>query len=211
MSMSNAGHPSEIMHAFRSARLCYLRADETNVAFSAILSEVTQDPVTQTVASLVRLQPWRQKDLDEIAEHIARSLLAVTICLAPEEATARGLQTQCAAEQAHGWGISAAVEHNRTAALDIRLATKYQSMGYGREAVNWMLDWAFRRAALHTVSMSVTSINVRGRRLAEALGFRSEGCKKEAIWLDRAWYDALAYGMTECEWEELRRSQDRKR
>ncbi|KAL3958649.1 hypothetical protein ACCO45_006811 [Purpureocillium lilacinum] len=85
--MDTKDSTSDLIHAFRSERLQYRKADETDADYKAIIAKVEQDPVTQALASPAILQPRRQKELDQYAENLARSLLGVTICLLPEEAT----------------------------------------------------------------------------------------------------------------------------
>ena len=72
------------------------------------------------------------------------------------------------------------------------------------EAINWMLDWAFRYAGLHAVRLHVYSYNVGAVRLYERLGFVKEGSQREALFFDRGWHDVLSYSMLEREWEALR-------
>lgn len=216
--MDTKDSTSDLIHAFRSERLQYRKADETDADYKAIIAKVEQDPVTQALASPAILQPRRQKELDQYAENLARSLLGVTICLLPEEATRFRAQSGVEVDEdgvnsqivigvmaLGGGGIPPSVAHHRTAALGIRIASPYQNRGYGREALNWMLDWAFRHAALHTVSITAASFNPRGIHLYQELGFSLEGRRRETIWFNRGWHDELEFGMTERDWEEVRR------
>ena len=105
-----------------------------------------------------------------------------------------------------GWdGISARTAHHRTAPIGISLSPRYQNKGYGREAINWMLDWTFVHAGLHSVSISGAAYNPRALHLYKSLGFVEEGRRRETIWMNRGWWDEVEFGMTEGEWELLRK------
>ena len=101
-----------------------------------------------------------------------------------------------------GWGGgNPATAHHRGSSIGVSLAAAHQGRGYGREAIDWMLDWAFRHAGLHTVAITAASYNARACALYESMGFVREGCRRETIWMDRAWHDEIEFGMTEGEWE----------
>lgn len=110
-----------------------------------------------------------------------------------------------------GWGGgNPATAHHRGSSIGVSLAAAHQGRGYGREAIDWMLDWAFRHAGLHTVAITAASYNARACALYESMGFVREGCRRETIWMDRAWHDEIEFGMTEGEWE-ARRQRDKSR
>jgi RimJ/RimL family protein N-acetyltransferase len=143
---------------------------------------------------------------------MSKALLGVAICLRPSEEEEK--QQEPSSEKKKptiigtmclGWGgISPRTAHHRSAHMGIVLAKPYQNKGYGREAINWMLDWAFKHAGLHTVCMIAASFNQRGIHLYQDIGFRLEGRRKEVCYFNRGWYDELDFGMTEHEWEKLR-------
>ncbi|KAK3934466.1 hypothetical protein QBC46DRAFT_273756, partial [Diplogelasinospora grovesii] len=51
-----------------------------------------------------------------------------------------------------------------------------------------------------------TSYNERAVHLYQKLGFRLEGRKREVIYMNRKYYDAVEFGMLENDWKELRGS-----
>lgn len=93
---------------------------------------------------------------------------------------------------------------HRNIGLGLSLLKEYQGQGYGPEALNWALDWCFRHAGMHTVSIATASFNTRAAALYEKMGFVMEGRKRQVIWYDREWYDSILFSMTEHEWEVLR-------
>lgn len=217
-----------IPNAFRSARLEYIRADENDEHFMAFVPQIEQDPLIHVLASPVMLRPKTKKDMESYAQSVSRSLLGVAICLLPEEEKRRQEETgkpdtkvEPAGEKKEekegekkptivgaitiGWGgHSSSTAFNRTSSIGISLAKPYQNKGYGREAINWMLDWAFTHAGLHTVSIAAASFNPRAMHLYEDIGFKLEGRRREVIWFNRGWHDEVEFGITEKEWEALR-------
>ncbi|UNI23844.1 hypothetical protein JDV02_009638 [Purpureocillium takamizusanense] len=104
-----------------------------------------------------------------------------------------------------GWGgVNASTAHHRGSHIGVSLAAAHQGRGYGREAIDWTLDWAFRHAGMHTVGITAASYNARACGLYERMGFVREGRRRETIWMDRGWHDEIEFGMTEGEWEVLR-------
>ncbi|ODA77936.1 hypothetical protein RJ55_06539 [Drechmeria coniospora] len=220
--------------AFQSARLKYIKIDEADEHIKAFIPDVDDDPLMQVLASPDMLRPKGKKDIDHYMEQQSKSFLGVAVCLLPEEeskhadeerrsgsddgdengvreggkenkteTTTAGptiIGTMCL-----GWGGQPqSMSHHRNSSIGITLATKYQNKGYGREAINWMLDWAFRHAGMHTVSIVTYSFNERGAHLYRDIGFQLEGRRRQVAWFDRKWYDELWFGMTEGEWEKLR-------
>jgi RimJ/RimL family protein N-acetyltransferase len=94
--------------------------------------------------------------------------------------------------------------HHRNLTLGISLAPGFRGKGYGGEAINWGLDWAFRYAGVHRVGLSTFSYNENAIKLYRKLGFVEEGREREAIYHLRAWHDVLSFSMLEQEWEKLR-------
>ncbi|KAM0552687.1 hypothetical protein ACHAPJ_007784 [Fusarium lateritium] len=192
-----------IADAFQSARLEYVRAEKSDTNLQKFLPEIVQDPIIQAMAAPSMLQPKGQTAADSYLDSVVSSLLGVAICLrheAESDSSPTIIGIMCI-----GWGgISPSVAHHRTAEIGISLAKPYQGQGYGREAINWMLDWGFRHAGLHSIGMTTASYNPKAVHLYESMGFTLEGKRRDTIWQNRKWYDLIEFGMTEEEWEKLR-------
>ncbi|MDA8343951.1 MAG: GNAT family protein [Thermaerobacter sp.] len=81
--------------------------------------------------------------------------------------------------------------------------------GYGREAMDLLLDFAFDELNLRRVSLTVFSYNAPAIRLYEGLGFVREGSFREFLARDGALHDMHLYGMLRREWRSrARRSED---
>lgn len=207
----------EVVDAWRTPRLEFIKIDKGDQNIREFLPQVEQDPVVLSLASSRVLAPNGQKDLDDGMELMSKALLGVAICLRPSEEEQKAETSEKDADAAQkkkptiigtmclGWGgINPRTAHHRSAHMGIVLAKPYQNKGYGREAINWMVDWAFEHAGLHTLCMIAASYNQRGIHLYQDIGFRLEGRRKEVCYFNRGWYDELDFGMTEHEWEKLR-------
>lgn len=192
--------------AFQSSRLRYVRADEEDESFMEIIPQIALDPVIQALASSGMLRSNRKQDYVEYAKAVANAMLGVSIRLLPAEAQKLNLPEDTIIGVINlGWGgWDANTAHHRNASIGLSLIEKYQNKGYGREAINWIVDWAFLHAGLHTLSMGVASFNPRGIHLYESIGFTLEGRRRETIWFNGGWHDELEFGMTETDWKRLR-------
>lgn len=73
--------------------------------------------------------------------------------------------------------------------------------GYGTEAMQLLLAFAFRELNLHRVQLTVFAYNQRAIALYENLGFQREGVYRELLQRDGARHDMLLYGLLRREWE----------
>ncbi len=74
--------------------------------------------------------------------------------------------------------------------------------GYGREAMELALTFAFDELNLYRVQLTVFSYNARAMALYEGLGFRREGVCREFLERDGHRYDMILYGLLSREWRE---------
>ncbi|RGP78343.1 hypothetical protein FLONG3_3479 [Fusarium longipes] len=191
----------EIVNAYRSERLEFVKADKNDTVHQNIALEILKDPVMQALTAPTILAPKGPQERDSYLQSVCDSLLGVVIYTREEDPKDnRAIGVMCI-----GWGgISPTHAHHRNAEIGISLLKEYQGKGYGREAINWILDWGFRHAALHTIGISTASYNPRAVHLYESMGFVHEGIRRGTIWQNRGWHDLVNFGMTEKEWETLR-------
>ena len=78
----------------------------------------------------------------------------------------------------------------------------FRGKGYGTDALNLALGFAFRELNLHRVGLTVISYNARAIRAYERVGFVREGLRREAIHRDGRRYDEIVMGVLRREWEE---------
>lgn len=91
---------------------------------------------------------------------------------------------------------------NRAGKMGVIIRPEDQAQGYGSEAIQWALEWAFVHAGLHRVALTVAEWNERATKVYEKLGFVLEGRRREALWKEGRWWDSLDMGVLSREWAE---------
>lgn len=79
-----------------------------------------------------------------------------------------------------------------------------QGRGYGTDAMNVVIKFAFLELNLNRISLDVFGYNKRGIRSYEKVGFMLEGRERESIYRDGKWWDTLYMGILRKDWEEKR-------
>ncbi|MFO7664354.1 MAG: GNAT family protein [Chloroflexota bacterium] len=91
---------------------------------------------------------------------------------------------------------------NRTTFVSIGIGQNaHRGLGYGREAMQLGLKFAFNELNLHRVCLTVFSYNTPAIALYENLGFTREGVYREHIERDGRRYDMILYGLLRPEWK----------
>lgn len=94
--------------------------------------------------------------------------------------------------------------HNRACNFRISLTgPELFGQGLGTEATRLMLHHAFETVGLHRVGLEVYDFNPRARRAYEKSGFVTEGVRRQALWWEGAWYDAILMSLLAPEWARL--------
>jgi RimJ/RimL family protein N-acetyltransferase len=79
---------------------------------------------------------------------------------------------------------------------------EYWGRGYGTEAMQLMLEFAFMEANLYRVSLNVFEYNPRAIRSYEKAGFRHEGRMRAALSREGKRWDLIYMGILRPEWME---------
>lgn len=187
---------------------------------------MVDDPETYAQSTNRLLAPLAYDDVENDVAGLVKSLLAVVICLRAddeddeeEEEEGEGHRSvespkktraplhhhdENEEEQvAIGWltlDCHALTLHHRSCTLGIMIASPHQGRGYGTEAIDWALGWAFRVAGMHAVRLSCFSFNDRAARLYQRLGFVKEGVAREAYYFDCKWYNRVLFSILDREW-----------
>lgn len=77
----------------------------------------------------------------------------------------------------------------------------YWGKGYGTDAMNVILRFAFCQLNLHRVSLSVFDYNPRAMRSYEKAGFIREGVEPQFVERDGQRYDLVLMGILQSEWK----------
>ena len=84
--------------------------------------------------------------------------------------------------------------------VSIALGPDYHGRGFGREAMQLLLNYAFNEVNLHRVQLSVFSYNAGAIKLYESLGFTHEGTFREWMQRDGRRHDMHLYGLLASEY-----------
>lgn len=79
---------------------------------------------------------------------------------------------------------------------------KHRGKGYGREAMELILQFAFTELNLHRVELNYFNYNENAGRLYESVGFKYEGAKRDFVHRDGRYYDLILMSLLRHEWEE---------
>lgn len=85
---------------------------------------------------------------------------------------------------------------------------EYLGKGYGRDAINTLLDWAFRIQNFKRIGLTCLATNERAIRCYEAVGFVHEGRMRQAEYVDGAYVDDVQMGILRGEWEARQRGRE---
>lgn len=66
-----------------------------------------------------------------------------------------------------------------------------RSKGYGTEAINLLLDFAFNYLNLNSVNLTVLEVNERAKRCYEKVGFKEFGRQRKSKFVNGKYYDIV--------------------
>lgn len=72
--------------------------------------------------------------------------------------------------------------------------------GYGKKATQLLLDYAFKSLNLHRVYLYVMNYNQKAFKMYKKIGFKKEGVKREDIFINGRYHDAIIMGILKKEW-----------
>ena len=91
---------------------------------------------------------------------------------------------------------------SRNAVLGIFIGDKnYRNNGYGTEAIKLLLEFGFKYLNLHSIRLSLLSVNERAHKCYLKCGFKDAGKSREEIFLNGKYYDKLYMHILEGEFE----------
>jgi len=94
---------------------------------------------------------------------------------------------------------------NRTAWVGVGIGERENwGKGYGSEAMDLVIRYAFDELNLHRLQLTVIDYNPRALKMYEKLGFVREGAYREFIERDGMRHDLILYGLLRPEWRQRR-------
>lgn len=98
-------------------------------------------------------------------------------------------------------GLDDIVKENKVATLFIGIGDKnFRGNGYGKEALNLLLDYGFMELDFHRIQLNVLEFNNAAIALYEKAGFKKEGVLREFVLRDGKRYDLYLYGLLKSEY-----------
>jgi RimJ/RimL family protein N-acetyltransferase len=96
--------------------------------------------------------------------------------------------------------------NNQTGILSIGIIEEaYRGKGYGSDAMQLILNYAFNELNLYRVGLDVIASNPRAVRVYEKAGFRREGVMRSSVYRDDIRGDRIIMGILRPEWENDKR------
>ena len=89
---------------------------------------------------------------------------------------------------------------NKIGYIGYWLGHNYQGKGIVTRVAKELTNYAFIDLKLNRIEITVATENKKSRYIPERLGYRNEGCKREAEWLYDHYVDHIVYGITASEW-----------
>ncbi|MFZ3589963.1 GNAT family N-acetyltransferase [Bacillus sp. DJP31] len=94
--------------------------------------------------------------------------------------------------------------NNRVGLLAIGIGeSKFRNLGYGQDALQLILRYAFHELNLNRVGLDVIEYNQKAIHAYEKIGFQKEGRMREAVFRDGNSYDRIIMSILRSEWEAL--------
>ncbi|TQV93280.1 acetyltransferase (GNAT) family domain-containing protein [Cordyceps javanica] len=90
------------------------------------------------------------------------------------------------------------------AAYHVGFLEEHQNKGYGREAIGWAADYAFRWCNMHRLSIGALAYNERALHLYASMGFVQDSRMRSCFYINGSWHDLVEFSMLREEWEKLR-------
>ena len=131
------------------------------------------------------------------------ALLGVVICLLPSGTDPQAKATPVGV--IHMKPLVQPASPHRFSEIGIDILKGFQGKGYGTEAIQWALEWAFEVVGLHRVEIRAFGWNTGARKLYEKIGFKHEGIHRELLWHNGRWWDDYEFGMLDREWRAMQK------
>jgi RimJ/RimL family protein N-acetyltransferase len=92
---------------------------------------------------------------------------------------------------------------HRVGWLSIALGLDFHGKGFGKEAMQLLVNYGFNELNLHRLTLTVFGYNERAIKLYESLGFKHEGTYREFLQRDGKRHDMHLYGLLSTEVEPI--------
>lgn len=102
-------------------------------------------------------------------------------------------------------------EQDKSCKLGIRIGDRnYWSKGYGEDAVNVLLKYAFMKIDIYRVTLKVYEYNERAVKCYLKCGFQYEGRTRQSAYIDGKFYDEIIMGALKSDFVKLKKDNNGK-
>ncbi|MFX1308805.1 MAG: GNAT family N-acetyltransferase [Promethearchaeota archaeon] len=92
---------------------------------------------------------------------------------------------------------------NRVGEVGIVIGEKeYQYKGFGTEAMELLIKYGFETVNLNRLELYTYSFNIGALKSYKKVGFIEEGRKRQSIWINGRYHDAILMGILAEEWRD---------
>lgn len=92
---------------------------------------------------------------------------------------------------------------DRRATIGILIGEEEErSKGYGTEAINLLLDFAFNYLNINSVNLTLLAINERAKRCYEKVGFKEFGRQRQSRYVNGKYYDTIHMDILKSEFKQ---------
>lgn len=187
---------------FRSPRLVY-RAIEQNEEDNAFFYKLLTDAEAFWNFDIRLQKPWSRKESDKYAVGKENRLISVMICV-PVPNEEEGKEEKLKPVGIIGMFKPSEWEvHHNHSGIFLYIAREEQRKGYGGEAIEWILKWAFETRGLHRVGIEYAGWSEDTGKLYRRLGFQDEGRDREFLFFKGKYWDKVNLGMLNSEWSQM--------
>ena len=95
-------------------------------------------------------------------------------------------------------------ERHGTFEIGLSMWRNYRNKGYGKAAIQILLEYAFNERRLNKCNVDCIDCNVASISLVKSLGFQQEGSIREDIYFNGTYHSRLLFGLTAKEYNSLR-------
>ena len=90
---------------------------------------------------------------------------------------------------------------NRFGTCGIMIGEKeYQGKGYGTEAMKLLVNYGFNTLNLNRIELETFSFNTRAYKSYIKVGFKEEGTRRQAVYINGKYHDVITLGILKDEW-----------
>ena len=86
-----------------------------------------------------------------------------------------------------------------------RIAISDKGRGYGREAINGIIKYAFEHLNMNKLWLDVYPDNIKGINLYESLGMHRDGVLRQNYLSERGYLDQIVYSLLRSEYEAMKK------